>query len=493
MPWAAMPERRTRVLLLTEGTYPYELGGVSSWCDLLVRELTDFDWQVLPIVAPHGRPPLYELPPHARALPPIEVWSERRPRGRRGARGDSELPAVLVRELIGWEGDTDAVVAAWLRCRRAPAGVRAAFRSDQAWQAYLDELAAVLAERVPEAGTPPELDLVEAAELYQTLYWIARTAAAPTPEVDVLHATAAGWSSVPAAVHRALHGTPMILTEHGVYLREAYLAAVRRAESPGRRFAATRLARGLTRVAYACADAVAPVTDVHAHWETGLGLDAERICVIRNGLQNAPQPAPPPGNSTIVSVGRIDPLKDIHTMLRAAATTLELVPEARFRHYGLVTPGEEAYGRSCEILHERLGLGDRFQFMGRTTDPAGVVRDADIVLMTSISEGLPMAILEAMGEGRPVVATGVGGVPDVVRGCGLIARPVKDREIALAIVTLLRYPQLAARLGRLGYRRLGRLFDQDGCVEGYRRLLHAAAAGQREQPAAVPVRLAVAA
>jgi glycosyltransferase involved in cell wall biosynthesis len=487
-----MPEQRTRVLLLTEGTYPYELGGVSSWCDLLVRELTEFDWHVLPIIAAHGRAPLYALPPHARALEPIEVWSQRRPPGRRGGRPEHDLPAILVRELLGWEGDTDAVVAAWLRCRLAPAGVRAAFRSTQAWHGYLDALAGILAERVPEAGTPPQLDLIEAAELYQSLYWIARTAAAPTPEVDVLHATAAGWSAVPATVHRALHGTPMILTEHGVYLREAYLAAVRRGESPGRRFAATRLARGLTRVAYAHADAVAPVTDANAHWETGLGLEAERICVIRNGLRSAPEPAPPPGTSTIVSVGRIDPLKDIHTMLRAAARTIELVPDARFRHYGLVTPGEEAYGRSCELLHERLGLGDRFRFMGRTTDPGGVVRGADVVLMTSISEGMPMAILEAMGEGRPVVATRVGGVPDVVRGCGLIAAPVKEREIALALVTLLRNPELAARLGRLGYRRLGRLFDQAGCVEGYRRLLRAAAAG-RGEPVPAPMPLAVAA
>ena len=70
--------------------------------------------------------------------------------------------------------------------------------------------------------------------LYQTLYWIARTAAVPTPAADVLHVTAAGWSAIPALVHKALHGTPMVLTEHGVYLREAYLAAARSGGSPGR-------------------------------------------------------------------------------------------------------------------------------------------------------------------------------------------------------------------------------------------------------------------
>ena len=485
-----MAKRRTRVLLTTEGTYPYEMGGVSSWCDLLVRELREFDWLVLPIVAPHGRSAIFELPPHATALPPIEVWSERRPRRRRGARGEGDLPAVLARELLGWEGDVDSVLGAWLRCRRSPASVREAFRSTRGWTGFVDALSTVLDERVPAAGTPPELDLVEAAELYQTLYWIARTAAAPTPDVDVLHATAAGWSSIPAAVHHALHGTPMIVTEHGVYLRETYLAAVRRAESAGRRFAATRLARGLTRVAYASADVVSPVTDANAHWETGLGLDAEKIVVVYNGLSTAPEAVPPPNTCTVVSVGRIDPLKDIHTMLRAAAATLEMVPEARFKHYGLVTPGEEAYGRSCELLHERLGLGDRFEFMGRTTDPNGAVRNADIVLMTSISEGLPMAILEAMGQARPVVATAVGGVPDVVRGCGIVTAPVQDRDIAVALTTLLRNPELAARLGRYGHRRLGRLFNQAECVDSYRRLISSAAADVRE-PA--PARLAVAA
>ena len=133
--------------------------------------------------------------------------------------------------------------------------------------------------------------------------------------------------------------------------------------------------------------------------------------MLYNGLRQPGPPTPAPGNKVVVSVGRIDPLKDVHTMLRVAQETLRHVPDAQFLHYGPVTEGEEAYGRSCLALHEQLGLGDRFRFMGRTKDPNGVVRDADVVLMTSISEGLPMSILEAMGQGRPVVSTGVGGVP----------------------------------------------------------------------------------
>ena len=114
--------------------------------------------------------------------------------------------------------------------------------------------------------------------------------------------------------------------------------------------------------------------------------------------------------------------------------------------------------------------------MGRTTDPNGAVRGADVVLMTSISEGLPMSVLEAMSQGRPVVSTCVGGVPDVVKGCGALTAPGDDHALAMAVVMLLRNPELAWRLGQRGHGRLGRIFNERACVEGYRELLHTLAA-----------------
>jgi polysaccharide biosynthesis protein PelF len=169
-------------------------------------------------------------------------------------------------------------------------------------------------------------------------------------------------------------------------------------------------------------------------------------------------------------------------MLHAAGEALRHVPDATFLHYGPVTAGEESYGRSCRSLHEQLGLGDRFRFMGRTTEPMNVVRAADVVLMTSISEALPMSILEAMGAGRPVVSTGVGGVRDVVKGCGVIAPPGDAHALAMGIVTLLRRPELAGALGRRGHRRLARVYTDVACVSGYRELIRAAAGGLGPTP-----------
>jgi glycosyltransferase involved in cell wall biosynthesis len=461
--------------MTTEGTYPYVVGGVSSWCDLLINGLDEIEWQVLPVVAGGMNTPAFELPPHASIVDRIELWSsEPPPRRRLGRRSDADepLPGALARGLMMWEASSADLLDALIRCRLRPDRVHAAFRSRHGWHSFLAGLGEALEERSAETSPAPSLDGYQTAMLYQTLYWVARTAAAATPPTDLLHVTAAGWAAVPALVHKALHGTPMLLTEHGVYVREAYLAAARTAGSPGERWVATRLARALARAAYAYADVVSPVTDTHSLWERKLGVPAERIRVIYNGIECEGEAPPLPGSATVVTVGRIDPLKDVHTMLRVAVEVTRRHPEARFLYYGPPTAGQEHYARSCHELHRRLGLGDRFRFMGPTRDPNGVLADADLVLLTSISEGMPMSLLEAMALGRPVVATAVGGVPDVIRGCGVVAPAGDVHGLAAGVVTLLRNPGLAATAGRRGRQRVARRFTRSGCLDGYRTLIH---------------------
>jgi glycosyltransferase involved in cell wall biosynthesis len=95
-----------------------------------------------------------------------------------------------------------------------------------------------------------------------------------------------------------------------------------------------------------------------------------------------------------------------------------------------------------------------------------------------------MSILEAMGQGRPVVSTSVGGVPDVVRGCGSVCAPGDDHALAMAVVALLRKPDFAWQLGQRGHDRLGRIFNESACIEGYRDLLWSMARpSEARQPA----------
>jgi len=464
------------ILLTTEATYPYAVGGVSSWCHLVVGGLPEFAWRVLPIHAGGRRPrQLFDLPPHASLVGRIEVWGEQLPRRRwlrdRLPGGRPSLPAELVRTLIGWRPDHEELLDALVWCRRHPGELRATFRSVDAWRPFVQALREVLGESHPELASSPELDTVDAATLYQQLYWVARTAAAETPRVDLLHATAAGWAAIPTIVDRHLHGTPLLLTEHGVYVREAYLAAARSRGSAAERFLSSRLGRGLSLATYASADVVSPVTSANAHWERKLGVAPERIRVIHNGIEPSGELTPPPRARRVVTVGRIDPLKDVQTMLHVAAEVTRQLPDAQFEYWGPPTRGQEAYAQACEELHRRLGLGDRFRFMGTTSEPLRVMREADVVLMTSISEGLPMAVLEGMAQGRPVVSTGVGGVPEVLHGCGVVVPSGDVARLATGVAMLLRNPGFAERLGRRAYVRVRERYTQRRCLDGYRALL----------------------
>lgn len=465
------------VLLTTEGTYPYIVGGVSTWCDILVNGLPGIDWKVLPLTAGglHRRS-LFEFPANVSLAGHIDLWSETvhpwNPLRRR--RDDHlDLPGVLVRSLLGWNGDLVELTEALVWCRRHPSRIRLVFRSKTGWSSFLTGLESVLDEKPAEVRAAPDLDVLQAAELYQSLYWIARTAAVPTEAAkpDASLVSAAGWAAIPAVVQKAVTGTPIVLTEHGVYVREAYLSAMRASSSTGARWSATRLARGLARLAYGAADLVAPVAEANAAWERALGVPSERIQTIYNGVLVPPRVTPPPASRRVVSVGRIDPLKDVKTMLRAASAVLSQIPDAQFIHYGPVAEGGERYYDSCLALHRDLELGSRFRFMGGTDDPYAALRDANVAFFSSISEGFPIIVLEAMACGRPIVATAVGGVPEAVAGCGFTAPPGSHETLAAGIVTLLKDETLATTLGLRAHARVARKFGKAACLEGYHRVL----------------------
>jgi len=451
------------------------MGGVSSWCDDLVRGLDEIDWRIVPITAGGlCRDPLFDLPRHVTMEPGIELWS--RPGRRRGAKGpdgDEQrlLPARMCRFLLGGTDHQVKLVDLLRHCRESPSWARAAFKSKPAWTTFLQELQSVTRAEGSDLFGDVQYTALEATELWQTLYWLVNTAAAPLPESDVLLLTAAGWGGAMAAAEKSRSGVPVVLAEHGIYVREAYLAAARTGDSPGRQFTRTRLARGLARLSYAVADKITPVSDAHHSWESSFGVPAEKLHTITNGVPVPATPAPPGVGETVCTVGRVDPLKDVVTMLRTAAALRDLRPGVKFIHWGPVSPENETYYRMCLQLHEELGLGDSFEFMGPTRRPRQAMREADIYLNASISEGLPLSVLEAMSEARPVVVTNVGGCAQAIEGCGLIANAGDHFSLAHALAFLLERPDFAALMGRRGFRRAKRLFSAGAQIDKYRDVL----------------------
>lgn len=124
----------------------------------------------------------------------------------------------------------------------------------------------------------------------------------------------------------------------------------------------------------------------------------------------------------------------------------------------------------CLMLKRRVeekAVGRHFRFLGFRRDTAALYSAADVFVLSSRSEGLPMVVLEAMTAGLPVIATRVGGVPGAVDECGLLVAPGRPEELAEAMARMIQEEGLAERLGRAGKARAVERFGVDRMVDEY--------------------------
>jgi glycosyltransferase involved in cell wall biosynthesis len=185
-----------------------------------------------------------------------------------------------------------------------------------------------------------------------------------------------------------------------------------------------------------------------------------------------------PQNATLVGiVGRLVPIKDIPTFLGAAVILRKPLPDC---HFAIVGDGQER-----PLLERRvseLGLSDRVHFLGWRRDMDAVYGDLDLVVNCSLNEGTPVALIEALAAARPVVATRVGGTPDLLgaQERGLLVPPRDPAALAAAMLDCLRQPEAAAARARSGqgyvlsHHGVGRLI---GDIDKLYRELLAGAAG----------------
>jgi glycosyltransferase involved in cell wall biosynthesis len=166
-------------------------------------------------------------------------------------------------------------------------------------------------------------------------------------------------------------------------------------------------------------------------------------------------------------VARLVPIKAHEVFLQSARAILAALPRAQFL---IVGDGERR--QELSRLAEQLGLADCVRFLGWRREMVPVYADLDVVALTSLNEGSPVALIEALAAARPVVSTAVGGVPEVVINgeTGLTVRPSDPAALAEAIVSLLRDPETAARLGAAGRRHVYPRYDSSRLVDDVKKL-----------------------
>jgi len=158
----------------------------------------------------------------------------------------------------------------------------------------------------------------------------------------------------------------------------------------------------------------------------------------------------PPGN-VVGIVARLDRVKDHSTLLRAFRIVVDGIPAAR-----LLVVGDGPVRQNLVDLCEELGLRGHVRFTGTRPDVPRLLRSVDVVALASYSEAFPMALLEAMASARPVVATDVGGVSEIVvdRLSGYLVPPRDPLALAAGLMELLSSPERARRMGLVGRARI---------------------------------------
>jgi glycosyltransferase involved in cell wall biosynthesis len=223
----------------------------------------------------------------------------------------------------------------------------------------------------------------------------------------------------------------------------------------------------------------------------GSGVSPAKVHFIRNGIDLRPfeaavpslrDPGAAPEILWVGWVGRLSREKGPGIFLRAVANVHVEFPDARFM---LVGEGPDRI--KIERLIGELGIGDRVQLLGRRADMPAVYASFDVMVSSSLREGLPMAILEGMASGLPWVATSVGDVPTVVRdGETGILVPAEDVErLAVAVGDLLRNAEERARMGGAARRLMVSEFSAERMAREYLRVYRASAAHDVELEAGI--------
>ena len=198
-------------------------------------------------------------------------------------------------------------------------------------------------------------DLTDAMSL---LYRWLMPRAVSLPDAAVVHTSSAGLCSLLAVAAKLEYGMPFLLTEHGIYLRERYLAQMDAPKQPVSENVKFGFVRRITELSYQFADQISPGNNYNQRWELRNAARPHQLLTIYNGVDPATcRPAAKVDqHPVVVWLGRITPIKDVMTLLRAAALVCEKDPDVEFRLYGSHPKGDEDYYQACLGRRSELGV-----------------------------------------------------------------------------------------------------------------------------------------
>ncbi|WP_281886205.1 GT4 family glycosyltransferase PelF [Paenibacillus sp. YYML68] len=465
-----------KICIVAEGSYPYITGGVSSWIHALITSMPQHEFILLTVGAEEKMKGKYKytLPPNVSAVHEsfLDVFLREEDKwGKTFSLSADEYSAF--KSLISGGADTnwDALFKLLL---------------DKRWETSTEFLMSKdYFDLLSELGREKYSQLP-----FREMFWTVRSMLLPLmqllrqtiPEADLYHAVSTGYAGVLASFGKQLYGRPMLLTEHGIYSREREEEIIKADWVKGYfKDIWIQFFYGLASCAYLYSDKVITLFGRNLEMLIELGCPSEKASIIPNGVRTndymqLPQPEEGHFREKVIigAIVRVVPIKDIKTMLLGFVHVKREVPNAELIVMG-PTEEDKQYYRECLELVDLLGIED-VTFTGSVNIKEYLGR-MDLMLLTSISEGQPLAILEGLAAGKPFVSTDVGGCRELLYGrndsygqAGYVVPVMNDEELAKAIIRLCRNEQERIRMGLNGRNRVLNDYTHEQFISKYEEL-----------------------
>lgn len=448
-----------KICIVAEGCYPYVVGGVSSWIHSLIKAFPEHEFVVLAILANRSFRGkfAYELPEnlsqvHEVYLEDYDWCSKKTDRKRRKQLSAEEYEAVLsllINQNVKWSVLFDLFQKGEFSLNEFLMGPE-----------FLRAVRECYQINYPEAVFSDFLWTMRS--IYLPLFLALST---EIPKANLYHCVATGYAGVLGAMAKEKYGCGLLISEHGIYTREREEELIRAKWVAGiYKNVWIDQFKKMSRLAYSSADLVTSLYEHARKLQIELGCNEEITMVTPNGIDEnrfAAASGERVAEENMIHVGailRITPIKDVKTMIRAFAFAKERVPNLKLWVMG-PTEEDEKYAAECYELVEAMGVQD-VTFTGRV-DVTKYLWQMDFTILTSISEGQPLTILESYAAHKPVIATDVGncrglifGEDDGIGPSGILTHVMNVEEITAAMVELATNLQKRLELGENGYRRM---------------------------------------
>ena len=519
-PPAPKPEPVADVTLFLEGTYPYVLGGVSSWVHQIITGLPELKFSLFYIGAkadPKARQH-YKLPENVVTLKEVYLHNELSRREQKRRHIPAELRIALY-DLLGkfYLARTDAErMACFWAALDGLQEVEKRFRfgnllrDREAWEILVEGY---------EEFCPDEsfIDFFWTARFLHLPLWNLWKARDLVPPARVYHSVSAGYAGFIGAITARRRHAPFLLTEHGIYTKER-IAEISQADwiYEADRFQ-INFSEGLGRlkqmwinlfmflgqVAYDQAEKIITLYSGNAATEVEFGADERKISIIPNGIeptrfdgiyqQHMARWQAGPDKKYVGFIGRVVPIKDVKTLLRAARIVCERMPEVEFLIAGPYAE-DPIYFDECSKIVKLLHIEEKVHFLGMSKIMEVLPR-MDVLVLTSISEGLPLVVLEGMAAGKPNVCSDVGACRELMFGrtppdkalgrAGRLTKIMSPAETAHALIAILSNPETCVKMGVAGRKRAEQFYSMTAMLADYRNLYNELA-GRKSSPDPAP-------